>query len=69
MDAMLGSLSVDGFLLTQKGKYTSGQILPLCQSNAIALLSEECIQIEAGEWIKVLPYSMIWGKVECDYIN
>ena len=69
MDAMLGSLSVDGFLLTQKGKYTSGQILPLCQSNAIALLSEECIQIEAGEWIKVLPYSIIWGKVECDYIN
>ncbi len=69
MDAMLGSLSAEGFLLTQKGKYTSGQILPLFQSNAISLFGEECLEVGAREWIKVLPYSMLWGKVECDYIN
>lgn len=66
---MLGDLGVEGFCITQKGKYTSGQILPLFESGAIALFGEECTEVKEGDLIKVLPYKMLWGEVECDYIN
>ena len=69
MDAMLGDLGVEGFCITQNGKYTSGQILPLFESSAIALFGEECTEVKEGDFIKVLPYKMLWGEVECDYIN
>ena len=66
---MLGDLGVEGFCITQKGKYTSGQILPLFESSAIALFGEEYTEVKEGDFIKVLPYKMLWGEVECDYIN
>ena len=35
---MLGDLGVEGFCITQKGKYTSGQILPLFESGCYCII-------------------------------
>lgn len=69
VDVMLGSCDEKGFLLTQKGKYSSGQLMPLLQSNSLAVFSENCTKIEKNQKIKILPFSTIWSEKETDYIN
>lgn len=68
-NAMLGYLDTQGFKLTQKGKYTSGQISPLFLSNALAIFDESCATISEDEDIKVLPYNALWSIQKTDYIN
>ncbi|MDE5603522.1 MAG: molybdopterin molybdotransferase MoeA [Helicobacter sp.] len=69
MNAMLGNIQNDGFYLTQKGKYNSGEILPLLKSNAIAIFDENCTEIQQGKEIKILPYKMLFSEKKCDIIN
>ncbi|WP_233704045.1 molybdopterin molybdotransferase MoeA [Helicobacter mesocricetorum] len=69
MNAMLGDITSNGFYLTQKGKYNSGEILPLLKSNALAIFDEQSTEIPLGREIKVLPYQMLWSEEKSDIIN
>ncbi|MDE5591655.1 MAG: molybdopterin molybdenumtransferase MoeA, partial [Helicobacter sp.] len=68
-EVMLGRIGEHGFCLTKEGKYNSGEILPLAQSNAIALFDESCKEVEKGANVKILPYETLWGDSVCDIAN
>lgn len=68
---ILGNFDGEFFEAYRGGKYGSGSILPLKESNAIALFSESVEGIKEGERIKILPlpFELKNGEKVLDWIN
>lgn len=68
---ILGSFDGEFFEAYRGGKYGSGSILPLKESNAIALFSESVEGVKEGEKIKILPlpFELKNGEKVLDWIN
>ena len=68
---ILGSFDGEFFEAFRGGKYGSGSILPLKESNAIALFDERVEGVNEGENIKILslPFELKNGEKQLDWIN
>ncbi|MDA3967867.1 molybdopterin molybdotransferase MoeA [Helicobacter sp. WB40] len=67
VEAMLGDIKNGEFSVVRG--YTSGEILPIFRSSAIAIFSQDRCDIESKDQIKILPFKSLWGKIESNYIN
>ncbi len=67
--ALLGRLEGGGFRVTRGGKYGSGMLLPLAESNAIALFGAQSGGLEADQPIKVIALQGALSEQWHDPIN
>lgn len=67
VEAMLGKLENGGFSITRG--YTSGEIMAVVKSNAIAIFSMDICDIKDTDTIKVLPFKSMWSVTKKDYLN
>lgn len=68
---ILGVFDGEYFEAYKAGKYGSGSILPIKESNAIAIFDEHHSKIDEGVVIQILPIPFSFAKkqVLCDWIN
>lgn len=68
---VLGSFDGEYFEAYQGGRYGSGSILPIKESNAIAIFDEEFSSIQSEAVLKILPlpFEFEKGKKERNWIN
>lgn len=68
-EALLGSICKENIHFTKNGKYGSGEVTPMAQSNALVLLDESYGEIKEGDMLKVLPFFANFGEEKQDCIN
>lgn len=67
--ALLGRLEGGRFTVCRGGKYGSGMLLPVAESNALAVFERSVHKSEAGQNIKVVPIGFAPAPVRKDVIN
>ncbi len=66
---ILGRLEEGRFLAHHGGKYGSGMLTPLAQSNALIFCAQGRSEIAAGERVKVIPYNCNFSPKESNIFN
>ena len=66
---ILGRLEEGRFLAHRRGKYGSGMLTPLAQSNALIFCAQGRSEIAAGERVKVIPYNCNFSPEESNIFN
>lgn len=66
---ILGSFDGEYFEAYKGGKYGSGSILPIKESNAVAIFGENVSQVQEGEQIEILSLPFGLGEKSYKWIN
>lgn len=64
---ILGKFDGEYFEAYRGGKYGSGSILPIKESNGVAIFCEEISRVEEGQIIKILPLPFELNDIEKNY--
>lgn len=66
---VLGSLKGGEFMATRGGKYGSGMIAPLVESNALIFTQNGMEEVKEGEMVKIIPQNYLLREDFIDILN
>lgn len=68
-EILLATIQDDSVSFTKNGKYSSGEVTPMIQSNAFVILDSNITEIKQGALLKVLPFYTHFSTKEQEHIN
>ena len=68
-EVLLAKIQNDSISFTKGGKYGSGEVTPMAQSDALVILDSNFTEIKEGDLLKVLPFYAPFNTIEQECIN
>ncbi|MBX7490474.1 molybdopterin molybdotransferase MoeA [Helicobacter turcicus] len=68
-EALLAKIEKDCVSFIKNGKYGSGEVTPMAQSDALVILDSDLTEIKEGDMLKVLPFYAPFSTEAQEYIN
>ncbi len=68
-EIVLGTLANGEFMVTRNNKVGSGMLIPLWESNTLAIIGEDTGVVKEGERVKVIPFNSIMSEYFSNFKN